>query len=151
VELSPGTGIAYLRHAFGQMLSIVDTLGEPLINQRPTSSGTNAVGALVLHCCAVCEYWLGHVALGRPSDRDRASEFSREPTAAECHEGVARTLRRAESDLGRLYDGAGAPNENRRHLPGGAGDDDTVLLHVLEEVFQHLGQMELTRDLLLHP
>lgn len=64
MDLLVATGLGYLRYAFGQMLSLAELLGEPLLNQRPTESGTNAVGALVLHCCAVSEFWLGHVALG---------------------------------------------------------------------------------------
>jgi hypothetical protein len=151
MELPPGTGLDYVRHAFRQVLVVVDALGEPLLNERPTRAGTNAVGALVLHCCAVCEFWLGHVALGRPTTRDRASEFARTTTVRECHEAVAATLAQVAADLGRLDKGAGTPHEARLQLPGGVGDDAAVLLHVIEELFQHLGQMELTKDVLLEP
>ena len=96
MDLPCDTGLAYLRHAFDQMLTVVDTLGEPLINQPPTATGTNAVGALVLHRCAVCEFWLGHVALGRPTTRDRAAEFSCRTTLDECRAVVDRTLQQAE-------------------------------------------------------
>ena len=149
-DLPSDTGLAYLRHAFGQMLTVVDTLGEPLINQPPTATGTNAVGALVLHCCAVCEFWLGHVALGRPNTRDRAAEFIRRTTLDECRAAVDRALQQAEQDLRGLYGGAGVANDARRRLLGGVGDDDAVLLQVVEELFQHLGQMEVTKDALLH-
>lgn len=149
MNLPPTTGMAYLRYAFAQMLRLVDALGDPLLNERPTRSDTNAVGALVLHCCAVGEFWLGHVALGRPSSRDRSAEFARHTTGLECHTTVAEALVQAEQDLHRLHEGAGSPHDARRRLHGGVGDDDAVLLHVLEELFQHLGQMEVTTDVLL--
>lgn len=148
--LPPGTGLAYLRYAFGQMLGLVGLLDDPLLNERPTSSGTNAVGALVLHCCGVCEFWLGHVALGRPARRgDRAAEFARMTTTTECREAVEQALAQAEQDLRRLEAEPGSPHDARSRLHGGVGDDDAVLLHVIEEVFQHLGQMEVTKDVLL--
>ena len=149
MNLPATTGMAYLRYAFTQMLQLVDALGDPLLNERPRSSDTNAVGALVLHCCAVCEFWLGHVALGRPTSRDRSAEFARETTRVECHTTVAKALAQTEQDVHRLHDGAGVPHEARLRLHGGVGDDDAVLLHVVEELFQHLGQMEVTRDVLL--
>lgn len=150
MQLAPDTGLAYLRYAFGQMLAVATTLGDPLLDQRPTASGTNPVGALVLHCCTVSEFWLGHVALGRQTTpRDREAEFSRRTTLLECREAVGVALQQAEQDLRRLAQGEGVPHDARRRLHGGVGDDDAVFLHLLEEVFQHLGQMEVTRDVLL--
>ena len=143
------TGLAYLRYAFEQMLTLVDLLDGPLLNERPTRRDTNSVGALVLHCCAVCEFWLGHVALGRPTSRDRDAEFTRTTTADECRTEVAHALARAEADLQRLQEGAGQPHAARARLHGGDGGDHAVLLHVIEELFQHLGQMEVTKDVLL--
>ena len=64
MELQPGTIEAYLRLAFTRMVEIADRLGEPLVDQRPLGEHTNAVGALIVHCCGVAEFWLGHVALG---------------------------------------------------------------------------------------
>jgi len=58
------TGLASLRYAFGQMLALVELLDGGLLHERPTQRGTNPVEALILHCCAVSEFWLGHVALG---------------------------------------------------------------------------------------
>lgn len=107
MDLPAATGLAYLRYAFGQMLALAELLGEPLLNERPTNGGTNPVGALVLHCCAVSEFWLGHVALGRPNLRDRDGEFARTTTPAECRQAVSKALVQAERDLQLLQDGAG--------------------------------------------
>lgn len=130
------------------MLVVAELLEGRLLNERPTQGSTNPVGAPVLHCCAVCEFWLGHVALGRATNRDRAAEFARRTTVAECRTEVAQALARAEADLQRLQEGAGQPHAMRARLAGDGGDH-AVLLHVIEELFQHLGQMEVTRDVLL--
>jgi uncharacterized damage-inducible protein DinB len=142
------TGGASLRYVFGQMLAVAELLEGRLLNERPTRGSTNPVGALILHCCAVCEFWLGHVALGRATDRDRDAEFTRTTTLAECRTEVAQALTRAEADLQRLQEGAGQPHAMRARLAGDGGDS-AVLLHVVEELFQHLGQMEVTKDVLL--
>jgi uncharacterized damage-inducible protein DinB len=148
VKLDPGTAERYLRHAFGQMLVVADRLGDERVNVRPHGESTNAVAALVIHSCGVAEFWLGHVALGRASDRDRAAEFSSTATVAELHELVEATLARAADDLVALEAGRGVDSEGRRHLLDGDTSDASVVVHVIEEAYQHLGHMELAADAL---
>jgi Protein of unknown function (DUF664) len=148
VELTPATVEVYVRHAFAQMLDVADRLGEPLINQRPLGPKTNAVAALIIHCCAVSEFWLGHVALGHPTDRDRDSEFSRTATLAEIHEMVHETVARAIEHIGRLEAGGGSDAGGRQFLLESDASDASVVVHVLEELYQHLGHMELAADAL---
>jgi uncharacterized damage-inducible protein DinB len=148
VQLSQETTAAYVQHALGQMLALVELLDEELLNVRPVGDGTNSVAALVVHCCAVTEFWLGHVALGRPSARDRAAEFNANATPTACRELVESALKQATLDLARLEQGKGVSSPLRADVPGD-GSDAAVALHVVEELFQHLGQMELTKDVLL--
>ena len=82
-----------MRHAFGQMLDVADRLGDDRVNDRPLGADTNAVAALVI------QFWIGHVALGRPTTRDRESEFSSTATVAELHTLVASTLAQVSEDL----------------------------------------------------
>lgn len=138
-----------MRHAFRQMLGVADRLGDDLVNERPLGPQTNAVAALIIHCCEVSEFWLGHVALGRPSDRDRESEFSRTATVEELHQLVCRTVATTVADLQRLESGEGQDDGGRQFLHGGDTSDASVVLHVLEELYQHLGHMELAADALL--
>ncbi|MFD0481416.1 DinB family protein [Kineococcus sp. GCM10028916] len=142
------TGLASLKYAFGQMLTLAELLDGQLLNKRPTPKDTNPVGTLILHCCAISEFWLGHVALGRATTRDRNTEFTQTTTAAECRTQVAQALTQAEADLQQLHQSSGQPHPMRTRLPGN-GNDHAVLLHVIEELFQHLGQMEVTKDVLL--
>jgi hypothetical protein len=149
VELAATTTARYVEHAFQQMLVIAERLGDAKVGVRPVGPRTNTVAALIVHCCGMAEYWIGHVALGRPSSRDRDAELTATAMVSELQVLVERSLETILSDLSRLVTGeARQGHEARVHLVGGASDDSLVL-HVLEELFQHLGHMELTADALL--
>ena len=116
MNLAPATAESYLRHAFAQMLGVADRLGDERVNLRPHGEGTNSVAALVVHCCGVAEFWLGHVALGRPTVRDRSAEFSSTATVAELHALVGATLATAAADIGALEAGKGVDAGGRQSL-----------------------------------
>jgi uncharacterized damage-inducible protein DinB len=152
VELTAATAERYLRHAFRQLLDVADRLGDERANQPPHGSGTNSVAALIAHCCGVTEFWLGHVALDEPTDRDRDGEFVAAANVVELHAMVDATLERAASLLTRLDDGEGADvRGGRRLLLDEDTSDASVVVHVLEELYQHLGHAELTADALGAP
>lgn len=149
MELTSTTAHALLRHAFDQMLLVAERVGEPQINQRPLGSTTNAIGALIVHCCAVTEFWLGHVALRRTSDRDREAEFSAEAPLDDLHRRVEVCVATASQDLDRIAAGEGGGDSGAREfLPGTDRSDVAVVLYVLKELFQHLGHVELAADAL---
>lgn len=132
------------------MLEVADRLGEEKVNERPLGAGTNAVAGLIVHCCGVTEFWLSHVALGGPSNRDRDGEFSTTATIDELHRLVDTALAGALADVAQIEAGFGQDEGGgRQFLPGGDGSDAGVVLHVLEELYQHLGHMELAADALL--
>jgi uncharacterized damage-inducible protein DinB len=149
MELQRRTAELYMRHAFGQMLDVADRLGDDRVNEQPLGTDTNAVAALVIHSCAVTEFWIGHVALGRPTDRDRESEFSSTATVAELRALVGGTLAQVSRDLAAIDEGrTQADRTGRQFLEGGDESDGAVVLHVLEELYQHLGHIELAADAL---
>jgi hypothetical protein len=152
MNLSAELAAAYLDHAFDQMRAVADRMGDDLVNRRPLGPTTNAVAALVVHCCGVTEFWLGHVTLGRPSTRDRAREFVATATVAELRALIGATAAQARADLAAIERGeTGPPHRARRELIGGTETDasTTAVVHVLEELYQHLGHMELAADALL--
>ena len=110
MELQPGTAERYLRHAFGQMLAVADRLGDDKVNQRPHGPATNAVAALIIHCCGSARFWLDHVGLGRPTQRAREDEFSATATVAELHALVEQTLAQITADLHAIERGERARN-----------------------------------------
>lgn len=152
VELSADTALRYVRHAYGQLLSVADRLGDVAVNERPLGPHTNAVAALIAHCCGVAEYWLGHVGLGRPSERDRDGEFSRTASLAELHALVEQSLRQIELDLTAIAEGrsSGTHAAARQLLLDADVSDAALVLHVIEELYQHLGHAELAADALLN-
>jgi hypothetical protein len=150
VELTLDVAFPYLEHAFGQMLGVVDRLGDERMTVKPHGASTNTASALVAHSLGVLEFWLGHVALDRPTERDRDSEFVAELTVGQAHERIEAGLAQAAADLRAMS----SPDHEERNstwahdLPGGTGDA-SIVLHVLEEAYQHLGHLELTADALL--
>jgi len=136
----------YLDGALQALVEVAVRAGRHL-NVRPHGKGTNSVGALVVHCCAVCELWLGQVALGRPVHRDRDAEFAARTQLVRLEAWVEWTRERCRQDLAVLSTEPGRPSELRALLPAG-GSDRSLVLHVLRELHQHLGHAELTIDAL---
>ncbi|PXY20777.1 DUF664 domain-containing protein [Prauserella muralis] len=140
----------FVTRAFDGMLAALGTLGDERINDRPPLAGANSPYAIVYHCAEVAEYWIGHVLAGRPSARDRAAEFQATGTLDGLRRQVAEVSDRIRADLaGAGLDAAPANPPS----PDYQGPDRPltcagVLLHVLEELAQHNGQVELTRDVL---
>ena len=137
----------YLEAAMEGLLDVAASAGEHL-NTRPAGEGTNSVAALIVHCCAVCEFWLGHVALGRSSGRERDSEFAARADLDELRTLSRRAVEQASADLVALSAGRGRPSEIRQFATGG-GSDAAVVQYVLRELHVHLGHAELARDTLL--
>lgn len=149
MQLERATAEIYLRHGFVQMVEAVDRLGDELVNVKPHGPSTNSVAALVVHCCELTKFWLGHVGLGKPNERDRDAEFEATATVAELHDRVEEAIAQALVDIEQMCDGVTAlDNEVRHFLPGGDTSDASVFLHVVEEIFQHVGHMQLTVDAL---
>ncbi|MGI8757212.1 MAG: DUF664 domain-containing protein [Acidimicrobiales bacterium] len=149
MELEPDTIGTFVGLAFSQMLDVAERLGDDRVDLRPHGPATNSVAALVLHCCGVAEFWLGHVGLGRASNRVREEEFAQTATVAELHGAVDRSKAQIESDVVELAAAPVSPYvEGRQFLPGGDRSDASLVLHLIEELFQHLGHIDLTADAL---
>ena len=133
------------------MTGILEALGDELANSRPGLPGANAPYAIVTHCLGVLEFWGGAMVAGREIHRDRDAEFVATGAVAELRKRVQDARERFFTDLDALSarDAPAAPvPEEDRELPFGQNQAG-VLMHVFHELAQHLGQLELTRDLLL--
>jgi hypothetical protein len=137
--------------ALDRMVDALRRLGDDRVNDRPDLPGANTPFAIVTHCLGVLEFWGGAMVAGREVVRDRDAEFRATGRVDELVERVDAARRRLAQDV------AGARWDDPPRLPPTPGHADRpdgqrqggVLLHVLEELFQHLGQLELTRDVLL--
>ena len=149
MELTPPVANQYVRLAFDQMLAVAERLGDDLVNERPLGPDTNSVAGIVVHCCGVCEFWLGHVGVGRESHRARDDEFSTNATVADLGDLVAATAAQVEADIVAIEAGAVSPYAEGRVFLTVPETDASLVVHVLKELFQHLGHCELAADALL--
>jgi hypothetical protein len=147
--------VSYADRAVDQLTGIVTSLGDDLANQRPAIAGANSPYAILRHCLGVMEYWGGYVIAGREVHRDRDAEFTASGPVADLAAAAQQAKRQFRADA-RAADPRAAP---RAPHPQMRPDDlelhtqGHALLHVMEELMQHLGHAELTRDVLLdrHP
>jgi hypothetical protein len=141
----------YVDDALDAMIGVLTELGDKLANKRPSLAGANSPYAIVNHCLGVMEFWGGHVVAGRHVERDRAAEF----TASGPLKGLVNRVRRAQAQLRSDIAGLEPQAKPRGALRPGHEDHPQkktqggALIHIYEELAQHLGQMEISRDLLL--
>jgi uncharacterized damage-inducible protein DinB len=142
----------FLDRALGGMLAAVTELGDERANQAPPLPGSNTPWAITYHCAQVAEYWIGHLIGGRESHRDRTAEFGARGTVADLAAVIADLRDRVRGDLSDFDAAAPLTNTPPADYEGPSRPltPTGVLLHVLEELAQHHGQVELTRDVLLH-
>ncbi|GAA3352419.1 hypothetical protein GCM10017744_001320 [Streptomyces antimycoticus] len=140
----------FLRRAFDGMIEALEHLGERRANTAPALPNANAPYAIAHHCVAVADYWIGHLVAGRKVARDRTSEFKATGNVQRLRQEVDALFVRLEADLSEAL-----PSQRLRDTPPAEfqGPDRPltvpgVLLHVLEELAQHHGQVQITRDLL---
>ncbi|MFK0119522.1 DinB family protein [Streptomyces sp. NPDC090994] len=143
----------FLHRAFDGLLGALEELerlGDDLGNTAPPLPGANSPYAIAHHCVAVADYWLGHVVAGRRVDRDRPSEFTARGNARQLRKEVDALFVRLDADLREAL-----PSQPPRNVPPADFEGPErplsvrgVQLHVLEELAQHHGQVEITRDLL---
>lgn len=149
----------YIRKQIVDIYAALDGLSEQQLNQRPDVPGANSGYVIATHVLGNVRAWTLGIACGQPLSRDRPAEFASSGTyealgkAASALSGdISEAL--AELDPSTLDDrfvprqelwGEGEPNEISRR---------EALAHVLEHASMHLGQIHVTRDLVLkdhHP
>jgi uncharacterized damage-inducible protein DinB len=104
----------------------------------------NSIVVLVVHLTGAERYWIGDVAAGEPSGRDRAAEFMAHGlSAAELRERLAASSAYVRKVLARftlddLAKPHTSPRDGRKFSTGWA------LLHALEHTALHLGHIQIT-------
>lgn len=132
-----------------RMTAIVGELGDDLVNVQPSLPGANSAFQIVFHCCGMLEWWTREAVQGIDVGRDRDAEFTASGTVGELTARVDVVRRQLREDLavidlhGPLR---GDPSDHYKDTAIGRSARG-VLLHVLEELAQHHGHLELTRDL----
>lgn len=138
--------LAFCDDALVAMRDMVTDLGDDLANRRPDLPGANSPVQILTHCLGVMGWWAGAVNLGRQVERDRAAEFEAVCRVADLEADVETARGQLHADVAAADPAAQPAQVDHAH---GYDTQGAVLLHVYEELAQHRGQMEITRDLLV--
>ncbi|WP_326834335.1 DUF664 domain-containing protein [Amycolatopsis rhabdoformis] len=145
-------GYLYLvDRALDGMAATLTELGDELVNARPEATGTNSPYAIVTHCLGVMTFWGGQVVAGRDVERDREAEFTASGEVAPLLARLREVREQFGADVAASEPAAAPAGEvppKYRGTPIGTAQG-TALLHVYEELAQHRGHLDLTRDVLL--
>ena len=149
IEVTPDDAAAMIGAAFDRMLARARLLGDRVCEQ-PALPGANSVSALIVHCIGVTRWWLAHEALGEPIGRDRDAEFESRLGVDELEAEVDALRLELPGLLARVAAaGRAASVKPDGASPAWRWTPPGMLLHVLEELFQHAGHADLTADILL--
>ena len=141
-DIDPESFLLFVGRAFDGMVTILDELGDELANETPGLPGANSPYAILFHCIGVTNYWIGTLLGGRQVPRDRPAEF----TASGDVKQISKLVGELKSQIRRDLDGFQGTQPLPDHEEWTQG---WVLMHTYEELAQHHGQMELTRDIIM--
>ena len=149
MTIAPRAFLPFIDEALDGMVGIAEVLGDERVNLRPDLPETNSPYAILTHCVGMTTYWLGSVLRGRPSTRDRDSEFRARGTVAEIRQAVKVLQEQIRKDITHVQGSQPLAHSVDLHGDTQYHTQGDVLLHCYTELAQHHGQMELTRDILL--
>ena len=145
-------GGATVRRTFADMRQNIAEFPSEALNWKPAGADTNSVAVLATHSLHSTRSWLC-TALGEPlPDRDRDSEFR---VAEDDRDALLAFFDDMASQCNALFGPARQVDWaaiRRTHTRPDASDAIQVpaawaLLHAIEHLREHLGQMQLTRQL----
>lgn len=138
--------IALFEELTSKFIATFDDLPDEALDWVPGAE-MNSLAVLVVHVCGSARFWVGDVALGEDSHRDRDSEFlARGLSKADLKARFAAMLdylRGAADRLSPADFGALRPAQNRP-TPVSIG---WAVQHALEHTALHLGHAQITRQL----
>ncbi len=119
------------------------------LNWRPLEGegdeATNSIAALVTHLTGSERFFIGEVAGGRPAHRHRDAEFR---ARADGAESLRERLDEAGQFIGAVLSELQPETlDDQVSFRGRAVTRRWALMHALEHVGQHLGHIQLTRQL----
>ncbi len=152
MQISNDDFLMFIDRALDGMLRIVEELGNERANMRPDLPGANSPYAILTHCVGVANYWIGALLAHRHFTRDRDAEFRVQGTVDEIRRVVHNLQRQLQEDISHVRGEqplVSAPAASYTPMRGYEGwTQGAALLYTYEELAQHHGQMEITRDIL---
>ncbi|WP_130011396.1 DUF664 domain-containing protein [Serinicoccus sediminis] len=132
-----------------EIIDVVAGMDDETANAVPPLPGGNSAYQLLTHCLGMAQQWTREHIAGEPTGRDRDGEFR----ASGDVETLVLQARAYRGELvGDLADiDSARPPAGRAwgRQPFWIGTAEGILLHVLEELCQNLGHLEITRDLVV--
>jgi hypothetical protein len=158
MQIAPDDFLYFINVALDGMVRIVEELGDERVNLRPDISGANSPYVILYHCVGCTNYWIGSLIAGRQVTRDRDAEFQAQGTVAEICQAVRALQKQLREDITHVqgdkplaYPDALLPLQRWTKQQGVQHwRQGKALIHAYEELSQHHGQMEITRDILMH-
>ena len=157
MQIAPDDFLYFINGALDGMVRIVEELGDERVNLRPDLPGVNSPYAILYHCVGCTNFWIGALIAGRQVSRDRDAEFRAQGTVTDIRQAVHALKKQLQEDITHVqgdrplaYLDALKPlqvwttRQDIQHWRQGK-----ALVHAYEELSQHHGQMEITRDIIM--
>ena len=137
----------FISSSVSRLVSILDGLGEEELQWRPPAPEANSINVLAMHTLGNLEENILQTLCGEPVHREHDEEFRADKISAQAVEDRWTSLRlRVESALAMLT--TSDLDRPRMHPRRGEITGRDVLIVVARHTAEHLGQAELTRDLM---
>ena len=140
-----------LTAVLGDVRAAISGLSEEALNWRPAGEETNSIAVLTTHAMHSTRSWVAIAVGAQLPDRDRPSEFLARADAAALLALVDSFGSECQSLLGEARDvDWSAPRKTHPRMRTGAPEEQTsawAIMHALEHLREHSGQMSLTRQL----
>jgi uncharacterized damage-inducible protein DinB len=142
----------YIRKQIADVHATLKGLSDGQLNARPDFPGANSGYVIATHVLGNVRAWILGIACGQPLGRDRPAEFASRGT----YEELGKAASALSDEIDAALAGLDASTLSDRLTPGqelwGEGEAHEItrreaLAHVLEHASMHLGQIQLTRDL----
>ena len=143
----------YIRKQIAEIHAALKGLSEEQLNQRPDVSGANIGYVIATHVLGNARAWILGIACGQPLRRDRPGEFASSGTYEELGKTACTLSGEIDAVLAELDPSTLGDRLSPSQELWGEGETQEItcreaLAHVLEHASMHLGQIQLTADLI---
>jgi uncharacterized damage-inducible protein DinB len=144
----------YIRKQIAHIHAALKELSDEQINERPDVPGANSGFVIATHVLGNARAWILGIACGQPLRRDRPAEFASRGTYEELGKAASALSGEIDAALAELDPSTLGDRLSPSQELWGEGEAQEItrreaLAHVLEHASMHLGQIQLTRDVVL--
>lgn len=143
-----------LARMLDDLLALAGQLDQANLNRAPDLPGANSAFVIITHVLGNVRSWVLGIVCEQPLDRDRPAEFRSHGTFNELRDQHQALVSACQEALAQLDASSLADRIVPHQVLFGEGETHEMtrreaLLHPLEHAAIHVGQMQLTVDMLL--